>query len=107
MFFHFSYLFVLLITAINKMDVTPAPTAASVKATSGDFKISHKTDIINEYAEKMMTAESKSFVLSTAIAQTIRNTTKITLNIIIDLIPPMSHFSISKYMHFLRYSEQL
>jgi hypothetical protein len=31
---------------------------------------------MSEYAEKMMTADNKSFVFSTAIAQTIRNTTK-------------------------------
>jgi hypothetical protein len=63
----------------NRMLVTPAPTAASVIARSGDSSMSHMTDIIELYPIWISTAESRFFVNATEAAHRIRKPSKKTM----------------------------
>lgn len=76
----------------NSRLVTPAPTAASVIAKSGDSRSTHIMDMMELYDMKIITDANKFFVKLQKIAQRIRNTSKsVSMIPIIDDFTLLSH----------------
>jgi hypothetical protein len=71
LFQSFVLLVVLNTAATKNMVLTPAPTEASVKATSTDPMMDHRRHIIKLYAPKRIAQPRRSFTVMAAMAQTI------------------------------------